>query len=44
ELKEGDAHPIINYDKCIKCMCCHEMCPYQAIFVHKSFLAKFIIK
>ena len=44
ELKEGDAHPTINYDKCIKCMCCHEMCPYQAIYVHKSFLAKFIIK
>ena len=44
ELKEGYDHPIINYDKCIKCMCCHEMCPYQAIYVHKSFLAKFIIK
>ncbi len=43
-LGKGDAHPIINYDKCIKCMCCHEMCPYQAIYVHKSFLAKFIIK
>ncbi len=44
ELGEGDAHPTINYDKCIKCMCCHEMCPYQAIYVHKSFLAKFLIK
>lgn len=43
-LKEGDAHPKIDYDNCIKCMCCHEMCPHQAIFVHKSFLAKFIIK
>ncbi len=44
ELREGDAHPTIDYDKCIKCMCCHEMCPYHAIYVHKSFLAKFIIK
>ncbi|MDP8267375.1 MAG: DUF362 domain-containing protein [Candidatus Tenebribacter davisii] len=44
ELKEGDAHPTIDYDKCIKCMCCHEMCPYQAIYIHKSFLAKFLIK
>ena len=43
-LNKGDAHPTIDYDKCIKCMCCHEMCPYQAIYVHKSFLAKFIIK
>ncbi len=43
-LNKGDAHPSIDYDKCIKCMCCHEMCPYQAIYVHKSFLAKFIIK
>ena len=43
-LQKGDLHPTINYDKCIKCMCCHEMCPYQAIYVHKSFLARFIIK
>jgi len=43
-LNKGDEHPTINYDKCIKCMCCHEMCPHQAIFVHKSFLAKFLIK
>jgi len=43
-LTKDDDHPIINYDKCIKCMCCHEMCPHQAIFVHKSFLAKFLIK
>lgn len=44
KLDKGDSHPIINYSKCIKCMCCHEMCPHQAIYVHKSFLAKFIIK
>jgi len=43
-LGKGDLHPSINYDKCIKCMCCHEMCPHAAIYVHKSFLAKFIIK
>ncbi|MCF7858773.1 MAG: DUF362 domain-containing protein [Candidatus Cloacimonetes bacterium] len=44
ELKVGADHPVIDYDKCIKCMCCHEMCPYQAIYIHKSFLAKFLIK
>ena len=29
-----------NYDKCIKCYCCQEMCPEKAINVKKSLLAK----
>jgi uncharacterized protein (DUF362 family)/NAD-dependent dihydropyrimidine dehydrogenase PreA subunit len=37
-------HPQIDHDKCIKCMCCHEMCPYQAVYIHKSWLAKRILK
>lgn len=31
-----------NYDKCIKCYCCQEMCPEKAISVQKSLLAKII--
>ena len=43
-LNPGDDHPTIDHDKCIKCMCCHEMCPYQAVYIHKSALAKRILK
>lgn len=43
-LNSGDDHPKIDHDKCIKCMCCHEMCPYQAVYIHKSWLAKKILK
>ena len=44
KLEKGMLHPEIDREKCIKCMCCHEFCPYDAIFVHKSFLAKLLIK
>jgi len=29
-----------DYNKCIKCYCCQEMCPEEAITVKKSLLAK----
>lgn len=29
-----------DYDKCIKCYCCQEMCPEEAITVKKSLLAR----
>ncbi len=38
----GDKHPVINLNKCIRCMCCHEFCPYGAIYIHKSFLTKLV--
>jgi len=44
KLEKGMLHPEIDRDACIKCMCCHEFCPYDAIFVHKTFLAKLILK
>ncbi|HOH60794.1 MAG TPA: 4Fe-4S binding protein, partial [Candidatus Cloacimonadota bacterium] len=34
----------VNKDKCIKCMCCHEMCPSQAIDIHKSFVARMVTR
>jgi uncharacterized protein (DUF362 family)/Pyruvate/2-oxoacid:ferredoxin oxidoreductase delta subunit len=36
----------IKLDKntCIKCMCCHELCPDSAIFLKKSFFAKLIFR
>ncbi len=44
KLEKGMLHPEIDREKCIKCMCCHEFCPYDAIFVHKTLLAKILIK
>lgn len=41
---KGDKHPVIDYSHCIKCLCCHELCPYHAIYIHKSPLAKMFIK
>ncbi|PKN72437.1 MAG: iron-sulfur cluster-binding protein [Candidatus Cloacimonetes bacterium HGW-Cloacimonetes-3] len=35
--------PFVLKNKCIKCMCCHELCPYQAIDIHKSFVARMVM-
>ncbi len=40
---KGDKHPLINYTKCINCLCCHELCPYRAVYIHKSRFAKLFI-
>ncbi|HNW99783.1 MAG TPA: DUF362 domain-containing protein [Candidatus Cloacimonadota bacterium] len=40
---KGYKHPVIDYSKCIKCLCCHELCPYHAVYIHKSPLAKMFI-
>lgn len=37
-VKNGRA--AYDYSKCIKCYCCQEMCPKEAITVRKSLLAK----
>jgi uncharacterized protein (DUF362 family)/NAD-dependent dihydropyrimidine dehydrogenase PreA subunit len=40
---EAPHTPFIHKNKCIKCMCCHELCPYQAIDFHKSFIARMVM-
>jgi len=32
--------PKVDINRCIKCMCCHELCPTQAVDIHKSFIAR----
>ncbi|VVB87177.1 Ferredoxin [uncultured archaeon] len=29
---------VIDYNKCIRCYCCHEMCPHHSIELNKSIL------
>jgi uncharacterized protein (DUF362 family)/NAD-dependent dihydropyrimidine dehydrogenase PreA subunit len=35
---------VIDYDKCIRCYCCHEMCPHQSIELTGSTLYKIMSK
>jgi ferredoxin len=30
----------INYDSCVKCMCCHEVCRFEAIVPRRSWLGE----
>ena len=38
--RTGRRVAVYDYSKCIKCYCCQEMCPQEAITVKKSLLAR----
>ena len=39
-MTSDDGFPIINYNKCISCFCCDEVCPHDAIDQKMSWLVK----
>jgi uncharacterized Fe-S center protein len=39
-MASQEGFPIIDYDKCIACFCCDEVCPHNAIDQKMSWLAK----
>jgi len=41
---QEDGFPQVDSKHCIKCMCCHELCPTQAIDIHKSLIAKAVLR
>ena len=41
-LKHSNKHLTFDYGKCIRCYCCHEMCPVKAIEFKESVLLKLI--
>lgn len=34
--------PSIDLDNCIRCFCCHELCPKKAVDIKRFFVFKFI--
>lgn len=41
-ISERQGRLTFDYDKCIKCMCCHELCPHRSVYLEKSLLARLI--
>jgi uncharacterized protein (DUF362 family)/NAD-dependent dihydropyrimidine dehydrogenase PreA subunit len=39
---ENGRKPIIYAENCIRCLCCHEMCPHNAIIIHKTLMARLL--
>ena len=40
---EGKTNPpVYDYAKCIRCYCCQEMCPFEAIYVRVPFLGRLV--
>lgn len=38
------ALPEFDYDRCVLCLCCHEICPSKAIDLEKSRFAKLMVR
>ncbi|MBR1657972.1 MAG: DUF362 domain-containing protein [Synergistaceae bacterium] len=41
-LRHENRHLYFDYGKCIRCYCCHEMCPVKAIKFRESMLVKIV--
>jgi uncharacterized protein (DUF362 family)/Pyruvate/2-oxoacid:ferredoxin oxidoreductase delta subunit len=39
-----DGMPQIDRSQCIKCMCCHELCPHSAVDIHKTLVARLVTR
>lgn len=37
-------HPSVDLDACIRCFCCQELCPQQAVKIYKPWLARKLFK
>ena len=38
-IHKSDKTVYIDYNKCVSCFCCHEICSFNAIKIKKSFLS-----
>jgi uncharacterized protein (DUF362 family)/Pyruvate/2-oxoacid:ferredoxin oxidoreductase delta subunit len=36
--------PLVNRQECISCLCCHEMCTFNAIELRSSFVSRLLIR
>ncbi len=38
-IRMVDGYPVVDRRTCVECLCCHEVCPHQAVRVRLSWLA-----
>jgi len=39
-----DKRPVVDYGQCIRCFCCQELCPQQAVSIHHPWLGRMILR
>ncbi len=39
-IEMRDGRPVVKKNVCVECLCCHEICPHEAVRVRLSWLAK----
>lgn len=43
-LSENGKYPSLDYDKCIRCFCCQELCPHDAMVLQRPLLARLLAR
>ncbi len=41
-IKNDDKKIIFDYERCVRCYCCHEVCPHRAINIYEPLLRRAI--
>lgn len=41
-IEATEPHPVIDYDKCTRCLCCQEFCRHTAVLSHQPWMGKAI--
>jgi uncharacterized protein (DUF362 family)/ferredoxin len=41
-IDAADGHCEIDYHRCVRCLCCHEVCPYGAIGIKRNLFARMV--
>ena len=39
-IEMTETGPVVDRKKCVECLCCHEVCPEDAVEVRLSWLAR----
>ncbi|WP_026487363.1 DUF362 domain-containing protein [Caldanaerobius polysaccharolyticus] len=43
-LSMQDKKPHVDLEKCIRCFCCQELCPYKAVEIKQPFISRFMFR
>ncbi len=43
-LQMKDGTPVLDHSACIRCFCCHELCNYDAVEIHRPWFLKLLLR
>ena len=43
-LATDDGYPVCNWSKCIRCLCCIEVCPHKSVYLREHWTKELLLK